>query len=965
VEFRVLGPVEVREDGRPLDIGSRRSRYVLGLLLLNTGRLTSAETLIDGLWPQNPPRSARAQLHNMIGHLRRTLGDDRLVTRPGGYELRLDGATFDVHEFRRLTDVAANASAAGEHLASVAAATEALALWNGQALADLGADLIGEQRAALAEEKLATTEILLGAELALDRHDDVLRTVPDLLVDEPYRERLHEFHIRALRGAGRQAEAAAAYERARTRFVEDLGIEPGPDLRAVADGIARPARRAPRQLPPVTPVLTGRADMLSELTAALRDGGTAVLVGPGGAGKTTVAVAAAHELRLSYPDGQLYAELRGSTPNPVDPQSVLARFVRSLAADGDAVPADPAQRAAAFRELLADRRVLIVLDDAGSAAQVRPLLAPGCGVLVTSRQRLGELPDVTRLSVPMLSQDDSVALLTRLVGADRVRAEPTAAREIAALCGHSPLGVCIAGARLGANRELPLTEFRDRLAERTQRLDELAVGDLDVRTTIALSYETLKPDARRLFRRLGLVTAPDWPEWVADGRDGTVAPLVDGHLVESLGVDGIGQRRYRLHDLVADFARERLAEEETAADRDAALTELLETWHALAADADGRIDHGSSYAVGLTMPEPPFEVADPQGWFEAERASLVAAVTEACRLGNSTLAAGLALHSAGYLGVRAYDEERSQMLAAAAACVPPVPDELLVRVLVALFATYHQQSRYLDLAVVAREELTVARRLGDPEWELRALYGSGVVARTSGKLAEAARLYEEAVALARQVAGGTALTNNLIGLAEVYSEAGTPARGLPLYEEVLELERDDQHSRQRAVLLHSYGMALVDAGEHATAIDVLTAGVAVAAAIDDDFGVATISQKLADAEVRAGRPADARVRLATCLRMHERLRNNEGVAWTLRSQSDVAVAEGRWPDAVAGLERALEIQLQIGEPLEIARTLDRLARALDEVGDAARAASHRTECAAILADRGLGAECLDHPPRMP
>ena len=950
----MLGAVEVWRDGVPLDVGGRRVRFLLGLLLVNSGRLTSAETIIDTLWPSDPPPTARPQLHNLMRRLRRTLGDT-LVTRPAGYEIQLDGSTVDLHEFRALVTEAG----AAEPVAAVEVVNRALALWRGPALDGLDADLVGDLRAALHEERLGATEVLIGAELALGRHDDVLDRLPDLLATAPYRERLHEFHLRALRAAGRGDEAGAAYRAIEARFADELGIEPGPALRALAAEVLPVERRAPRQLPPVAAVLTGRDRMLVEITDALRDGGTAVLVGPAGAGKTAVAVAAAHALRLSFPDGQLFAELRGSRENPVDPHTVLARFVRSLAPDGTPVPADQDQRLAAFREHLAGRRVLIVLDDAADEDQLWPLLAPGCAVLVTSRQKLGGLPGTASWTVPMLAPDDALALLARLVGDERVATAPVEATRIVALCGHSPLGVCIAGARLGMHPDLPLAEFRDRLAARSQRLDELAVGDLDVRATIALSYDGLDEDARRVFRRLGLGAAPDWPEWVAGG---SVAALVDGHLVEPLRVDELGQRRYRVHDLVAEFARERLVEEDP--DHEKALVELLEQWHALAADADRRLDHGALYRSGLPTPPPPFPVTDPETWFEVERTSLVAAVEEASRIGAVELAAKLALRACGYYGVRAYDEERAHMLTLVTTgpMAESLPDELLVRVQYALFATYQQQSRYLELGVLTTEWLAAARRLGDAAWEVQALHGIGYVARSAGRLADAARWHEQAVALARP-RGGTELNNNLVGLADVYAEAGQPDRGLPLFEEVLELERDDR-SRLKATLLHSYGMALVDAGRHADAIRALTDGIAVATELGDEFGVATLSQKLADAELRTGAVASATARLDACLRTHRRLANQEGVAWTLRSRSDIAVATGQWADAVTMLEQALEIQLQLGEPLEIARTLDRLARALTEAGAPELAAPHRAECAAILGARGLGDECLDHPPRL-
>ncbi|MGH3941310.1 MAG: BTAD domain-containing putative transcriptional regulator [Pseudonocardiaceae bacterium] len=593
VDFRILGPIAVQQNGQPVGIGSSRVRALLAVLLLHAGRLMPARLLIDITWREDPPSSARAQLHNMISQLRRQLnvgGQEPIVTRPGGYQLQLGDSSLDLETFRRLVARGQHAAAVGDNELTVALLTEALSLWRGPALADVATDAVAATRAALHEEKLAAVEIQLAAEVALGRHQDVLARLAVLLAEQPFRERLHEFRMLALAGTDRLADALAAYRRVCQRFADELGIEPGPRLRATAEHIARHQsgptvdQPVPQQLPPVSPVMTGRDELLGEVVDSLRrrDGHTvpvAVLVGPGGVGKTTVAVAAAHDLRSTFPDGQLYADLRGSQDKPVDAHAVIGRFLRTLGVDGVEVPMDASERIAMYRGHLRQRRLLVVLDDAATAEHVQPLLprAPRCGTVITSRRRLDALPDVAKWTVPVLPPADSVTLLRRLVG-ERVAAEPATAAAIAELCGHSPLAVCSAGARLAVRPDWTLEEFQQRLGAEWGRLDELAVGDLDVRASISLSYQALDPLLGRLFRRLGLIAAPDWPAWVAgellggppiDGEpiDALLDRLADVHLIEALGRDAGGHSRYRLHDLVAAFARERVVIEDEPSTR--------------------------------------------------------------------------------------------------------------------------------------------------------------------------------------------------------------------------------------------------------------------------------------------------------------------------------------------------------------------------------------------------------------
>lgn len=571
--------MEVRLGDGVLAVGGGRERLVLAILVLNADRLITADQLIDALWEQ-PPRSARAQLHNLISRLRRRLrvGDDRLiVSRPVGYELTLESHELDLLEFRELTERGRRAAAGGDHARAVTALAGALSLWRGPALADLPDEWVGEIRRALDEERSAAAHARLEAELALGRHDVVLAELPGLLAEQPFRESLHRIRLLALLGAGRRTDALAAYQRIYRQFVDQLGVEPGESLREVHQQALRGEAPAavgavPHQLPPLLGTVTGRDKLLDAIVAELRAGASdphpgtprvAVLVGPGGVGKTSLALAAGHGLGGVFSDGQLFADLRGSTDRPADPHVLAGRFLRALGISGSALPDDRDERIAMCRSRLAGTRTLLVLDDAESEEQVRPLLpgAARCGVLITSRHQLGALMTPSRWTVPVLSPDHAVELLAGAVGIGRVAAEPEEAVAVTELCGRLPLAMSIAGARLAAHPEWTLERFRRRLADERDRLDELAIGDLDVRSSIALSYNALTPELRRLFRRVGLVTAPDFPAWVARELTGEVRAarmleaLAEVHMIEPSGRDVVGQARFRLLSFLDDAHR--------------------------------------------------------------------------------------------------------------------------------------------------------------------------------------------------------------------------------------------------------------------------------------------------------------------------------------------------------------------------------------------------------------------------
>lgn len=995
MEFGVLGPVAVWDDGPPILVGSGRQRFVLATLLLNAGRLTTTDRLVDALW-DDPPTTARAQLHNLISNVRRRLraaGDGLIVTRPTGYELHLGEHGLDLVRFRDLVANGRQAGSGGDHERAAGLFAEALALWRGPALADVTDDLAATTRQLLGEERVTAAEARLEAQVALGRFDDVLRELEPLLTDHPYRERLHEIRMAALAAAGRRADALAAYRGLYRLFSNDLGVEPGPALRDLEKRILRGEQPAPvaapapvavpRQLPASSPILTGRDDLIDEITADLvrtdRDAGAVrVLVGPGGVGKTSVALAAARRADHAFPDGQLYADLRGAHDAPADPHAVIGRFLRTLGVGGAQIPDDRDERIALYRSHLADRRVLIVLDDAAGEEQVRPLLpgAPGSQVLVTSRRRLDALLGATRWSVPVLSPGDAVALLAAVIGEQRVSGAPEVAEAVVALCGRLPLAVCVAAARLAVHPEWTLEDFRRRLADQVGRLDELSVGDLDVRASIELSYQALDESLRLLLRRLGLLLTPDWPTWVAQELTGEPSTarvermldrLVETHLLEPLGRDAVGQSRYQLHGLIRTFAAERADAEDHEDERAEAVAKVLSSWLALATEADQRADHHTIYSSGLEAVAAP-QVAvratrdQPRAWLEVERANLTSALEQASAQGHAELAGLLALRMSGFLALRAYDDEREHALEIAATALRAAgPDHLLLKILQALFAVYAQQARCGEMPALAAEALALATKLGDHDRTMRALLHAGLAARRLGRLREAAEMLDEAIRECDPGAPGSALPSLLINRAEVHRDFGEPARALPFAEEALAIRRRQDNRRLEAMNLIIYAYALIDADRLDDAVSALTGARALTEAIDDELHTAYVEQTLADVAVRRGRFPEARLRLDRALPVFETLGNADGTAEAHRTLGELAMASGDPAAAIDSLRVALATWRQLRAPLEAARLLARLARAHDAAGDASSARAARVECDAILTDLELPEACLRLP----
>jgi DNA-binding SARP family transcriptional activator len=598
VRFEVLGPLAVSgNDGRAF-IGSHREQTALALLVLEAGQVVASERLIDAIWDDDPPATARAQVHICLSALRRTLANagagDLVQTVPQGYALRRDGFDVDAAEFAALAGQARRLAPGTPSEAGVSTVRRALGLWRGAALEGLRSPVIRAKAARLDEERLALLELCMDWELGLGRHRGIISELAEQVSQHPLRERLRCLLMTALHRSGRQSEALEVYRRGRAVLVGQLGLEPGEDLRALHAAIlandpalmpppqAWPAETCPvpRQLPADVVDFTGRRRLVADLCERLAGSGAAAaddtsllivaLAGPGGVGKSATAVHAARTAaRADFRDGQLYADLRGSSAlEPRDPAEVLRGFLRALGVIDAAIPDSLDERAALYRTRTADRRMLVVLDDAAGADQVTPLLPGGstCAVLLTSRSVLSGVDGVRALAVEPLPDREAIELLESIVGADRMAGQERAAQELAGLLEGSPLAMRAVATQLLTKRHWSLSTVVARLRREELLLDELSYGRSSVRAVIDHAYRGLSTAQSRFLDLLVLLKVEEFPARVAaevlelDVARATdlVETLVDAQMLTARAGDPAGEVRYRLRGLVRAFVRERL-----------------------------------------------------------------------------------------------------------------------------------------------------------------------------------------------------------------------------------------------------------------------------------------------------------------------------------------------------------------------------------------------------------------------
>lgn len=804
MKVRLLGPIQVADGAGWTSIRAPQQRALLAVLTLEEGRIVTVDKLVDELWGDRPPASAPNTIHAYVMRLRRALGDDlgpRLVTRSPGYQLQIDAQDRDTGVFERLVAEGQGEVTGGRWETASGRLAEALGLWYGTALDDVpSTPAVTAERSRLEQCRLGALEARIDADLELGRHSEVVAELEQLLVQHPLREHVRRQLMLALYRCGRRAEALEVYREGRSLFAEELGIEPAQELRDLERAIlrderpppgtpeppSRPASAAGREtvrpastgapfmLPPDIADFTGRADQIRQLLSMLTRGGEptarpiTAICGHGGIGKTALAVHVAHRLREQFPDGHLYVDLHGTEQEASDPGQVLARFLLALGVDHRALPAGVEERAERFRALLAHRRSLIVLDNAASERQIRPLLpgSPTSAVLVTSRRRVRWMSART-MDLDVLEPAAARALLARVVGAERVSREPAAAETIIRHCDHMPLALRIAGGRLAARAHWTLARMAARLTDERQRLDELAEDDMAVRASLELSYAALEPASQFMFRSLGLLDVPDFAVWVPAAMLGITVEeaethldsLIDAQLLGWTGADALRLNRYRLHDLVRLYARERAEQEDTTHVRAAAKAGAFGAWLAMAETADRLIPERVAADIRGSQPRRPTDPAvariieaDPIAWFDSERASLTTVIAQAGAAGLDELAWELAAAAVNYFTFRGlYDDWRQTHELAARICDRAGNrrgEAVMLRNLGCLRMTgVEAPSRIVMLG--AETALEAFRQADDLRGQIDTLFLRGYALRHKGEFDRAISDVEEGMAAAR------------------------------------------------------------------------------------------------------------------------------------------------------------------------------------------------------------------------
>ncbi|NUT90967.1 MAG: tetratricopeptide repeat protein [Saccharothrix sp.] len=919
VEFRVLGTFEVLVEGRAVPLGTPRARAVLALLVVHADTVVDTDRLVAELWPDRPPSGARAEIHSYLSRLRRALGRECaacLVTRSPGYLLRPPADALDLHRFDDLVARARAARRSGTAAEALAHYRAALALWRGPALAGLpSTPALDAEADRLAEYRLEVVAESFDAALAAGESGELVAGLTALVADHPLRERLRAALMLALHRSGRQAEALRVFREGRDLLVGELGVEPGVELTDLHDRILRgdpelnpvvaapvPVQRVaptpPNTLPGGLADFVGREDEIARLEALIEDAaarGTAVVGAVGGmagVGKTVTAVHLAHRLADRYPGGRLFIDLHAHTTaaqRPVEPAEALDALLRALGVSGPHIPDGLAERSALWRDEAARRGVLVVLDNAVDAAQVRPLLpgAPGCLALVTSRRHLLDLDGALSLSLDVLPGGAAAELFARVVGDDRPAREPDATADVLGLCGHLPLAVRVAAARLRARPSWHVAHLAARLRDQRRLFAELTAGDRCVATAFTLSYRQLDPAHQRLFRLLGLVPGATFDAAVAEAltggdAEGLLQDLVDVHLMQEPEPG-----RYRLHDLLARHAAATAEREEPEADRAAAVERVLD--HYLREGE--RADHLLTGTASAGVPDAEAVMA----WFDVEHRNLAAA---------ADLAAGLGHHRHSW------------------------------RIRCSLSRYHFSRSKAAEWVAGQRQALESARSLGDRRAEAVVLADLAAACSAAGDNTEALTHAERAIALSGEEGDRACELRARITASLVHLRCGRNAEVLLVLPDPARLSGVD--AATRAGVHNNTGVAYSRLGRYDEALTNLEQ----ARRLYREAGMASREclplVGLGCLYERTGRYADATACLSRALEVFRRVGDEARLGYALGKLGVVLRAQGRAGEAVEHHERALEL-VRAARALELeCEVLNDFADTLG-VGDRARA----------------------------
>ncbi|WP_165521852.1 AfsR/SARP family transcriptional regulator [Micromonospora zingiberis] len=955
---QILGRLRVWRDGDEVDLGSQARRAVLGLLALTPDKPVRRHDLIDAMWGDDPPASAVNVLQTHVKHLRRTLEPGRparaasvvLPSTGDGYRLHLAGGSVDVVRFRDLAAAAIRATANPSRAVELSGA--ALAQWHGRrVLSDVPLLTRLPAVTRLTDERRRLLAIHAELLINLGRAREVLTTLAEDADDHPLDESVHALLVRALAATGQRARAAETYRAMRDRLADELGVPPGVTLRSAYEqvGGAGPSRTpaagatgppgtrrapVPRQLPAEVTDFAGRADELRQLDTA---GPLILLCGTPGVGKTALAVCWAHRVRSRFPDGQLFVDLRGfDADRSVSAGDALALLLSMLGVPDGEIPTDPQHRMARFRSAVADRRLLILLDNAGSVEQIRPLL-PGtasCTVVITSRAHLGGLAALhgaRRVEINPLPVADAVGLLRRLIG-DRVAAAPASAATLVEQCARLPLALRVAAELVVARPGRPLADLVAELADRQRRLDLLDLGDdprAAVREVISWSYQRLPAVAATAFRRLGLL-----PAAVFDGH--LLAVLTEtkpanGHrlagvLSQAHLVQATGDGRLTQHDLLRAYATELVHRIDTDDDRRATIGRLLDCYlaHARAAtrllypshvgqpaDPCPTVGHPDGTAT-CTMADIATNIHAARTWLDSVRPALDGLGSAAVHHGFTAQAIGLALALQDYLTGGPHDGalavQRHGLSAARAA-----GDRVAEATLLSNIGDIHRLlGQYGPAVEQHRRALAMHRTAGNDRGAARTLTRLGIVLERIGDHGAATRRHRQAVAVYRRLGDRTGEASALVNLANALSAGDR----LDLAADALDRARDTFRD------------------------------------LDERVGEASALANLGEVLTRLGRYQLASTALNEALALFRRAGHRDGEATALSNLGTVNTHLGAFDTAVRQSRTALAIFQASGHQYGQASALNVLGSALLSMGSPAQARHHYAEALTIAQATG-------------
>jgi DNA-binding SARP family transcriptional activator len=946
LRFQVLGPLQAWRGNTTLKLGPVQQRVVLAVLLMQQNRPIGRQQMINAVWGQAEPRYATNLLHRHVSGLRRVLEPDRLArAAPGqltwtdaGYLLTVPAGRLDLELFDRDVDRARRARTEGDLPTAADGLRSALALWRGPACEGLTSPFLDAQRDRLGERLIGIVEERVELDLAIGDHADVILELRQLITEHPLRERLHGLLMLALYRSGRRADALAAFQDARVLLREELGVDPAAplqrlhqqiltgdpelaaagdhDIPAAGDSAPGPAQLpdkppmpaqlpdklpVPAQLPHSMPGFSGRQAQIDQLNELLPSdehdaGGTIVvtaIAGTAGVGKTALAVHWAHQIRDRFPDGQLYVNLRGFDPagSAMEPAEVIRAFLDAFAVPLDRIPPDLDAQAALYRTLLADRRVLIVLDNARDSSQVRPLLpgTPLSLVIVTSRNQLLSLvatDGAQPIVVDLLPPGEARSLLVRRLGKERIAAEPAAVDQIIDSCAGLPLALSIVSARASANIRLPLADLAEELREARGGLYALDGGDIhtNILAVFSWSYNALSPPAARLFRLLGLHAGPDIGLPGAASLIGVPLPqarallteLTRAHLLTSRG-----HRRFTFHDLLRAYAGELAEANDPAEDRQAAVHRVLDHYLGTAYRADELLRPSRDDVITLVPPRPlvtPENLRDHREaltWFTTEYQVLLAALRQAANDG--------------------FDVHNWQLAWA-------------------LTSFFDRSGRWHEGTAFQQVALEAANRLGDPYARAKS---HGCLAYTSTGL----RRYDDAHAhllhaldLYKHLGNQPGQAHTHRSLAWVFDKQGNYQEALSHAQQAFELFRAAGHRTGQARALNAVGWFHIQLGGHETGLMHCKPALDLQKEIGDQFGQAETLGSIASAHQHLGRHQEAVAHYQQALQLFREFGARHGEADTLSCLGDAYLADGHPAAARKAWHCALAIFFELGHP---------------------------------------------------